>query len=240
MTALRAVRPRNACEAASAVPAYASTSVIITATVPASARRDSTQPSRSGATSWAGRAKKPRASNAPGAGHDGSGNPGDAEGSDDTGDPSNLGDAEGSGATGDAEGSGDTGTSARRPGGMFIDFLTDPAELLGHPDRCRSAVTLPGGQRARHGQHRAHIRGQVRGHPGEILVTDLREIALVHLAPDHQVPHHLVRLTEWHPAPDKELGKVGGECVAGGSTADHPYRIKSDAANEPGHRWQDE
>src|SRR6266567_4464526 len=193
MTALRAVRPRNACEAASAVPAYASTSVIITATVPASARRDSTQPSRSGATSWAGRAKKPRASNAPGAGHDGSGNPGDpegsgdpgdpegssrtegsddtggpegssgmegssatgatggtgdAEGSDDTGDPSNLGDAEGSGATGDAEGSGGTGTSARRPGGMFIDFLTDPAELLGHPDRCRSAVTLPGGQRA--------------------------------------------------------------------------------------------
>src|SRR5712692_7753057 len=101
MTALRAVRPRNACEAASAVPAYASTSVIITATVPASARRDSTQPSRSGATSWAGRAKKPRASNAPGAGHDGSGNPGDPEGSGNPGDP------EGSGNPGDPEGSGD-------------------------------------------------------------------------------------------------------------------------------------
>src|SRR6266567_1358716 len=123
MTALRAVRPRNACEAASAVPAYASTSVIITATVPASARRNSTQPNRSGATSWAGRAKKPRASNAPGAGHDGSGNPGDPEGSGNPGDPEGSSRTEGSdatgatgamGGTGDAEGSGDTGTSARR------------------------------------------------------------------------------------------------------------------------------
>src|SRR6266568_3484707 len=119
MTALRAVRPRNACEAASAVPAYASTSVIITATVPASARRDSTQPSRSGATSWAGRAKKPRASNAPGAGHDGSGNPGDPEGSSRTEGSDATGATGATGGTGDAEGSGDTGTSARRPGGMF-------------------------------------------------------------------------------------------------------------------------
>src|SRR6266567_2270855 len=162
MTALRAVRPRNACEAASAVPAYASTSVIMTATVPASARRDSTQPSRSGATSWAGRAKKPRASSGPGAGHGGSA---DADGSPDPGDSGDAGEAGGvsgkAGVSGETGVSGGTGPSARRPGGMFIDFLTDPAELLGHPDRGRSAVTLPGGQRAGHGQHRAHIRGQV-------------------------------------------------------------------------------
>src|SRR5687767_3888740 len=60
MTALRGVRPRNACEPGSRSPSYASTSVRRTATTPSGLRCSTTAPSRSGATSSTGRSKNSR------------------------------------------------------------------------------------------------------------------------------------------------------------------------------------
>ena len=58
ITALRGVRPRNACEPGSCSPSYASTSVSRTATTPSPVGARTTAPSRSGATSSTGRSSR--------------------------------------------------------------------------------------------------------------------------------------------------------------------------------------
>ncbi len=56
MTSVRGVGPRQACDAGSSSPAYASTSVSRTATRPSGVSDSTMQPSSSGATTSAGRA----------------------------------------------------------------------------------------------------------------------------------------------------------------------------------------
>src|SRR5580693_9739944 len=167
MTALRFVSPRNECDAGSIPPIYASTSTSLTATRPSAESDQKMHPSRSGATSVAGRSKKERGSSSRWSGR----------------------------TVCSVRQRVETG-SARGPGRLLVHGQPQPGQLLSYADGRGAAAAGPGRQRAVGAQYLAHVGREQRGDPLEVGVADLRQLALVHLAPHDQVPHDLVRLAE--------------------------------------------
>src|ERR1700761_3713131 len=63
------------------------------------------------------------------------------------------------------------GTARRGPGGAGVHGGPQRGEVLGHPAGGRAAKALARGQRAVDGQHLAHVRGEVTGNLGQVLVA---------------------------------------------------------------------
>src|SRR6185503_11822464 len=81
---------------------------------------------------------------------------------------------------------------------------------------------------------------QVLGNLGQVGVGHVGQVAVVHLAPHHQVPDDLVRLAERDAPADQVLGQVGGESEAGGGAAAQPVRVDPQRRDQPGHGGQDQ
>ena len=66
----------------------------------------------------------------------------------------------------------------------------------------------------------------------QILVADVGKLAVVHLAPDHQVAHDLMRLAEGRAPPDEQLGQVRGERMASGRRHREPLGVETQRADQ--------
>src|SRR5258708_24058355 len=146
--------PREAWDAGSALPAYASTSVSSIATRPSAVSCSRTQPSSPGAASTEGRARKSRASSLalPVAGTV-------------SGSPAGSAAMAGPGAG--------SGTARRGPGGTVVNGNAQRGELFRHPLRRRAAEALASRERALHGEHGADVGRQVPRHLRQVLVAHL-------------------------------------------------------------------
>ena len=136
-------------------------------------------------------------------------------------------------------GRGDGPSRPSRPGSLFINHRTQPLQLLRNPEL--TAAVPPRALRAAsaplHRQHIPHIRRQQRRDLGQVLVTDLGKLAVVHLAPDHQVPHDLVGLPE-RCVPRRTSSSATGRWPAHARrrATRHQLGIEPQGGHQPGQR----